>query len=905
MQTASRRPVTNGDLDHAPRANVHTLDNGLQVVLLEDHSAPVVALQTWVRFGSADEDPAVAGIAHVFEHMLFKGTERFPNGEIAALIEGAGGSVNAWTNYDETVYHVTLSSRFWETGFDVLSDAVLHSFFDPTELEREKEVVLEEFRRSKDSPDHEIAERLFDLTFTTHPYRRPIIGFEETVRPIQRDDMLRVFNTWYVPNNMIFVAVGDFDSDTMLRTVEDRFGAVPAAALPARPRADEPAQAQPRVLAFPFRAELARVEIALPSVEATDPQTPALDLLSDLLGSGYNSTLYTALKRRRQLAHDVYAYSYTPCDRGVFLLGATCMTGDVAEVVQGLMQPVRQPALSISEHDLAAAKTRIVSHFVHARETYQGIASQLGSHMLVYGDPNYGERYVAAIESLSHDDLQQAATAFLDPQRANLALLMPSDAELPSKETMLDWTRQEPAPPSTFDMRSGDAQEAPATARGLDAGRGTEPVLSSSKDNTSVVSLPGGSTLIVQTDRKAPLVTIRTLLAGGQRVAPQGKEGMVRLLSSTWDRGTSMRSASEIERELDRLGATLGASNDRDSVQIAGRFLRDTFAATPALELYFELLTEPSFPDVEVAREQADQLRELDTIKENRFQYAMQQFLRAFYGSHPYNHLSIGTPEGLSTVSRDDLAAFHQSLLRPQNAVHVVVGDITADAVLSRWHQLAPASLSEASTLRQAQDSARAAVAPTVPEVPAWNEAATEVIDVEGQQTHIIWGFPTVTGRDPNRYTLHVLDTILGGMGGRLFVELRDKRGLAYAVTSFDAYPVDPGYLAFYIGCTPEKEGEALNEFERVVQEIQSDGVTEEELDRAKTYIAGALDISLQSTSQRTSIFGLGMLHQGQWNAYQTYLEAVQQVTLADIQAAARTYLQPSRSLCTILRAQK
>ena len=867
MQSATSRPVTNGDLNSPPRANVHTLDNGLQVVLLEDHSAPVVALQTWVRFGSADEDPSVAGIAHVFEHMLFKGTDRFPNGEIAALIEGAGGTVNAWTNYDETVYHVTLSSRFWETGFDVLSDAVLHSFFDPTELEREKEVVLEEFRRSKDSPDHEIAERLFDLTFTTHPYRRPIIGFEETVRPIQREDMLRVFNTWYVPNNMIFVAVGDFNSDTMLRTVEDRFGAVPAAALPVRPRADEPAQEQPRVLAFPFRAELARVEIALPSVEATDPQVPALDLLSDLLGSGYNSTLFTALKRRRQLAHDVYAYNYTPCDRGVFLLGATCMTSDVADVVQGLMQPVRQPKLSISEQDLSAAKTRIVSHFVHGRETYQGIASQLGNHMLVYGDPNYGERYVADIASLSHDDLQQAASAFLDPQRANLALLMPTNVELPSPETMLGWTRH------------ADAPQAPAAPRGA--------------DGTSVVPLPGGSTLIVQTDRKAPLVTIRTLLAGGQRVAPQGKEGIVRLLSSTWDRGTSMRSASEIERELDRLGATLGASNERDSVQIAGRFLRDTYA--DGLELYLELLTEPSFPDVEVAREQADQLRDLETLKENRFQYAMQQFLGKFYGSHPYNHLSIGTSEGLSAVSRDDLAAFHRAQLRPQSAVHVVVGDITADAALARWQQLAPASLSDS-----AEHSA-----PAVPPVPEWKEAATDVIEVEGQQTHIIWGFPTVTSRDPDRYTLHVLDTILGGMGGRLFVELRDKRGLAYAVTSFDAYPVDPGYLAFYIGCTPEKEAEALGEFERVVEDIQNQGVTEEELERAQTYIAGALDISLQSTSQRTSIFGSGMLHQGQWNAYRTYLEAVQKVSLADLREAARTYLRPARSLRTILRAQK
>src|SRR5438105_261532 len=138
--------------EYGPHAEVHTLSNGLQVVLLEDHSAPVVALQTWVRFGSADEDLDVAGIAHVFEHMLFKGTTRFPHGEIAALIEGAGGTVNAWTSYDETVYHVTISSRFWETGFDVLSDAILHSLFNPTDLKHEKEVVYEEFRRGKDSP---------------------------------------------------------------------------------------------------------------------------------------------------------------------------------------------------------------------------------------------------------------------------------------------------------------------------------------------------------------------------------------------------------------------------------------------------------------------------------------------------------------------------------------------------------------------------------------------------------------------------------------------------------------------------------------------------------------------------------------------------------------------------------
>ena len=376
--------------EFGPHAEVHTLSNGLQVVLMEDHSAPVVALQTWVRYGSADEDLDVAGIAHVFEHMLFKGTERFPHGEIAALIEGAGGTVNAWTSYDETVYHVTIASRFWETGFDVLSDAILHSLFTPTDLDHEKEVVYEEFRRGKDNPDREISERLFELAFTTHPYRRPVIGFEETFTRITSEDMRHVFHTWYVPNNMVVVAVGDFDTDVLWRAVEERFGAIETRPLPPRPRPDEPPQAAPRVVVVPFQAELARIEIGLPSMEATDPRVPALDLLSDLLGSGYNSALYTALKRRRDLAHDVYAFNYTPRDKGVFLLGASCEPERVPEVLRGLMQQVYEPALACADHELAAAKTRIISHFVHARETYQGIADQLGRSTLIYGDPNYG-----------------------------------------------------------------------------------------------------------------------------------------------------------------------------------------------------------------------------------------------------------------------------------------------------------------------------------------------------------------------------------------------------------------------------------------------------------------------------------------------------------------------------------
>ena len=662
------RSARNGQHDYGPQATTHTLANGLQVVLLEDHNAPVVALQAWVHFGSADEEPAVAGIAHVFEHMLFKGTERFPHGEIAALIEGAGGSVNAWTSYDETVYHVTIASRFWETGFDVLSDAVLYSLFDPTELDKEKEVVLEELRRGKDSPDRETSERLFELAYTTHPYRRPIIGWEETVTPISRQDMLRVFNTWYAPNNMIFVAVGDFDSPTLLAAIEARFGTIAARPLPLRPRHEEPIQTAPRVAVFPFQAELARVEIAFPGIAARDPHTPALDVLSDLLGAGYNSVLYTELKRRHDVAHDVYAYNYTPFDRGLFLLGASCTPDNAADIVRRLMQQACTPNLSLTETELETAKTRIISHFVHARETYQGIADQLGRCALAYGDANYGTHYITAIDTLCLEDIRQAAATFLSPQRANIALLMPSEAPLPDSSAVLAWAEEDRQRP--FSM--------PHTTRREHA-------------RVTVLTLPGNSRLVVQTDRKAPLVSIRTVCDGGQRYEPAGKEGLARLLTTVWDRGTVLRSAAEIERDVDRLGALLSVSSDRDTVQISARFLKDTFAE--GLGLYFDVLTEPTFPESEVARERADQLRELDTLKENRFHFAFQHFLQAFYGAHPYSHVGLGMRDAVAGITRDDLLALHSTLLHPARMVFSVVGDITVDDVLEHFQRSAPPAL--------------------------------------------------------------------------------------------------------------------------------------------------------------------------------------------------------------------
>src|SRR5687768_1312677 len=224
------------------------LDNGLTVLLQENHSVPVVALNMWVKVGSIYEEDAEAGISHVYEHMLFKGTRSRGVGEIAQEIEGSGGDINAYTSFDHTVYHITLASRFLDTGLAVMADAIQHSSFDPDELRKEQEVVLEEIKRGEDIPSRKLTEALFATSYQRHPYRRSVIGSEQTVKSLSREQILSFFHTWYVPNNMTLVVAGDFDPITVLPRIQAAFQHFRPQMLPTLEILQEPAQREPRMV---------------------------------------------------------------------------------------------------------------------------------------------------------------------------------------------------------------------------------------------------------------------------------------------------------------------------------------------------------------------------------------------------------------------------------------------------------------------------------------------------------------------------------------------------------------------------------------------------------------------------------------------------------------------------------
>ena len=280
---------------------VFKLSNGLEVVLEENHAAPVVAFQAWVKIGSADEPPDMAGIAHVFEHMLFKGTKKRGVGQIAREVESAGGEINAWTSHDETVYHLVLASRFFDTGLDILADTMMNSSFDAGELERERKVVLEEIKQGLDDPERQAGQGLFQNVFDVHPYGRPIIGNEATVQRLGREDILAFFTKHYVASNVTLVVVGDFDIDGAKEKIRQAFSPMPKG-VAVGPRPVQPEQSALRIQAVSRDVKEAQLLFGFHTPAINHPDIAALDLLAVLLGQGESSRLNLEVVRNRQLA---------------------------------------------------------------------------------------------------------------------------------------------------------------------------------------------------------------------------------------------------------------------------------------------------------------------------------------------------------------------------------------------------------------------------------------------------------------------------------------------------------------------------------------------------------------------------------------------------------------------------
>ncbi|OJT17766.1 peptidase M16 [Archangium sp. Cb G35] len=860
-------------------AQRYTLSNGLTVVFEEQHAARVAAFQVWVKAGSADERPDQAGLAHLHEHMLFKGTARRGPGEVARDVEAHGGEINAWTSFDQTVYHIVIASQFARMGLDILGDAIRSSAFDTDELAREIEVVCEEIKRSQDTPARRASRDLFSTAYQEHPYRFPVIGTAESVRGFSRDKVLEFYRRHYTPKNLVLSAAGDFTEAELRQWVEELFGGDWG-----RPyeggvaRAREPEVARRRVLLRPDEVKEVYFNLAFPIPQADHPDVPALDALAMIAGQGDASRLVLEVKRKRSLVNDIHAYAYTPRDPGLF---SASLTLPPEKLPQALEETVRVlSALRtglVPADELATVKALIEAEAVYQRETVQGLARKMGHYQSSMGDLEAEARYYEAIAKLTPERIREVAERYLRFDRAVVTGLLPPGTPFGAEqaEEILDRvSRETPAAPAE--------RRAPKAAPGgpaLQVGR----TVPASPGRIVEERLPSGARVIVREERAVPLFAMRAAFPGGLRYETQENNGLTTLLGRSLTRGTPSHDAEEISHLIDSFAGSLSGQGGRNSVGLRGEFLSRHFQA--AFRLFADCLLNPSFPEAEVARERALLLQDILTREDKPSGVAFDLFGRTLFHTHPYRLSSLGEQSSVEKLGPDALRAYHAAYMDPSQLTLTVVGDVRTDEVLALAHEAFGAS------------RGRAAPPPEVRPEPPPESSRSAKKQLARAQSHLVLGFQGVRVNDPRRHALEVLSTLLSGQGGRLFVELRDKRSMAYSVSSFSIEGVDPGYFAVYMGTSPEKVEAALAGIREELARVRDEPIPEAELARAKQHLIGTHEIGLQRNGARAALLALDACYGlGQEN-FLHYAERVAAVTAEDVRAVARQLIDFERGV--------
>lgn len=812
------------------------LKNGMKVLFQESHKSPVVSVQVWVRTGSADEGKGEEGISHFIEHLVFKGTRKFKVGEIASMIEGSGGELNAYTSFDQTVFYVTISRQFVETGLQALAEMMGFPQFDPTEIDNEREVVIEEIKRGQDSLGRNASQLLFSTGFQKHPYGIPVIGYEKNVRKWSAKKIVDYYHSRYAPKNMFLVVAGDFDSAEMKKRVQKLFGEFKSYKIKAVRRKKEPVQKNPRIKVqkSSFEQSVSYISWKTPNIKHKD--IAALDVLSMILGHGDSSRLVHKLRIEAPIVHSIGATLFTGKDPGLLAISIGYNKENLQLAMRGIMETLEEILSGKAREDeIRKAIINLESENFYTVETVDGLSRKLGDAEFLMGDPKYFERYLQEVSQVTARDILRVAKKYLVPGTLGIATVTNDEPKAVEAEWK-KWVKNFRTLASKVKAQPvSNVKVAPAVHKTL-----------SKKDRPApeikVINLKNGVRILARPSFDTDVFSAKLAFLGGGRAESPDLAGTAELTSRSWMGGTKSRPEAQIYHEIETMAAGIGPLSGRNSFGL-GLDALSSFEE-PARDLFLELLTEPIFPAEVIEREKKIQLEQLRSRNDNAAQIAIRQLMETLFKGHPYGRDLLGTSETLHKIGQKQIQDYWRQIHYRKNLTFVLSGAFDLDSWVQKIEQ-ATAQMKEGKKFQSKFP------------VQFPQEETHRYYKIKKEQSQLVIGYPGLTVTDESRFTLQVIQSILAGQGGRLFIELRDKNSLAYSVSPLRMEGIDAGYFGAYIGCSPEKVEKALKMMKIEFQKLCETPVPAEELERAKKYLVGRHDIDLQ----RVSSIGASILY--------------------------------------------
>ncbi|MDB6053332.1 MAG: Peptidase inactive domain protein [Verrucomicrobiales bacterium] len=834
-----------------PGVTFTTLGNGLTVIIKEDHSAPVVSAQAWCKTGSIDEGKWLgAGLSHVLEHMLFKGTHSRKAGRIDQEVQDAGGYMNAYTSFDRTVYYINAPSTGSKVVIDILCDIMQHATLPSEELAKELDVIRREMDMGQDDPSRRSGRRLFECAYTRSPYRYTIIGYPDIFNQLKSEDIKNYYKERYIPNNMFFVVVGDINPAEVVEQIKKGFAGSPAKALPPAVLPTEPTQVAGREIIEEAPIELGHAQFSWHIPDIRHPHVPALDVLATLLGSGRSSRLYREVREKKGVAHSVDAWTYNPGNPGLFGISAIVDGDKLNEARAAILAEVtRLQNEPVPAEELNKVVKQFIAGTLSSKKTMQGQAQDLGSNWMAANDLNFSERYLAAVKKLTPATLMEVARSYVTSENLTLYALLPEGSL--KKESS-----------STVAVAENGVKK---------------------------FTFGNGLTLLVKEDHRLPFVDFRMLFRGGVLCEDTSNSGITQLTARMLLQGTKTRTADQLALEIESVGGSIDSYGGNNSFGIHAEVLNpDTRLC---LDTIMDVAFNPIFPEAALDREKQIQIAGIRGQRDQMLQSASKLMRKAMYGETGYGLDSIGLEESIIRITRAEMIAFHAKMIIPNGCVLSIFGDIDATEIresvekhISSWEQGNRFDYEHPS--------------------PQLNGIKEVIEHKNKKQAVVILGFPGTTIFSEDRFALELLQESCSDLGSRLFLRIREQLGLAYYVGAQNLLGLIPGYFAFYAGTSPEKVEQVTNELLKEVTLLRESGLTEEELARSKAKIIGQKKIAQQDIGAIALVTALDELYGLGYSAALEEDQHYEAVTQEQLIAVTRRYLDPKSYVVSVVRPE-
>ena len=866
-----------------------TLGNGLRVIYAPLHQAPVVEVRVFYHVGSRDERPDRQGFAHMFEHMMFRGSTHVQAQEHMKILGAVGAQVNAFTSYDQTVYHETLPAGALKTALYLEADRMAGFRVSDAIFGTERKVVAEEWRmRYMNQPYGRIFEDFQRAAYTTHSYRWTPIGNMDQLRAARSNELQDFFNTYYVPNNAVLVVAGDIDPQDAGALVQKYFGWIPRAPAVPREIPNEPPQTAARQVDVAYRAPLPRVQIGyhLPPYRSDDHD--ALGLLGDILGEGRSSRLEKRLVNgEKPLAVEAFAHSLRLEDGGLFLVGAVVMQGkDPAAVEKELAASVADVvANGVTAEELEKAKTQERVGLVQARQTAPDIAEQLGEETLMTGDPNRVNTELSRLSAVTLADVQRVAREYLTPEKSTTLRVTPDPLGKLARAAATQAVMSAEVVPPSRPLKPRDIQfpgDWPAHAPAPDVG-------AKAHFAQGVEKTIDGVRVIVMPDPRLPLVSWSLTTRHGSFDDSAGQEGLSAMADAMLRRGAADLSYEQLSEDLESRGISLEITDGGDYTRLSGACL--TPQLSHAMHRTRQVLSAPTFPEAEFAKLKEQTLGELQLSQENPTTVAGNELNAALWQASPLGRYA--TPASVQTLALADVRAAYGRNISSSGAILVFSGDVTVE----QGQALAAELLSAVP---------RGDAAPGDFHVNGVKPRSRRIILVDrpsGRQASVRIAIPAYDIRSDEKFAGSTAGQILsgGGIDSRLMRYVRAEKGLAYGVHGVFQPGRHGGAFVAGTETAVESTADAIDAIFKVLDDMKAADVSAQELTEAKTRVAGTLLMGMQTIGQQAAYRVDAILNNYPPDYYDNYPAKIAAVTPGQVRDVMNHYVDETRMTIVVV----